>query len=335
MTVLLAFRDGIRRVNSALPILAGVLLLTLAVAAPLGVVLDGMIRSHLGESLAANAAADGVNYPWWQEFTAQATGVGVTFTPRILGIAPTLDAASGVVDNVPRAPVVTGAGIAYGLLWLFLVGGILARYARQRPVRTGPFFAACGVFFTRFLRLAVISAVVYGFLFGVVHGWLFGRLQGWLTHEWTEERAAFALRVALYLGFGLLLTAWNLVVDYAKIRAVVEDRRSMLGAVGAAVTFIRGHLGSAAGLYVLDGALFAAVVALYALIVPSARWGGWTAFAVTEIYLLARLWVKLVFYASQTSLFQASFAHAAYTAAPAPSWPESPAAEAIPERPAQ
>jgi hypothetical protein len=36
-----------------------------------------------------------------------------------------------------------------------------------------------------------------------------------------------------------------------------------------------------------------------------------------------------VFWASETSLFQARLAHAGYVAAPVPTWPDSPAAEAI------
>jgi hypothetical protein len=39
--------------------------------------------------------------------------------------------------------------------------------------------------------------------------------------------------------------------------------------------------------------------------------------------------VKLVFWASEVSLFQALLAHAEYAAAPLPIWPESPSAEAI------
>jgi hypothetical protein len=42
-----------------------------------------------------------------------------------------------------------------------------------------------------------------------------------------------------------------------------------------------------------------------------------------------RHYVKLLFYASQTAYFQSQLAHAAYTAAPAVVWPDSPAAEAI------
>ena len=55
----------------------------------------------------------------------------------------------------------------------------------------------------------------------------------------------------------------------------------------------------------------------------------WIGFLVAQIYIVARLFLKLEFIASQTALFQASLAHVAYTAAPAPVWPESPAAEVI------
>jgi hypothetical protein len=58
-------------------------------------------------------------------------------------------------------------------------------------------------------------------------------------------------------------------------------------------------------------------------------WPMWLGLAIGQLYLLARLWVKLVFYASETAFFQSQLAHAEYTAAPQPVWPESPAAEAI------
>src|SRR5262245_8400947 len=56
------FLDGVRRVNRAPAILAGVWLLTCAVTLPLAPALRSMIVEHLGSSLAADAAANGVNY---------------------------------------------------------------------------------------------------------------------------------------------------------------------------------------------------------------------------------------------------------------------------------
>jgi hypothetical protein len=47
------------------------------------------------------------------------------------------------------------------------------------------------------------------------------------------------------------------------------------------------------------------------------------------LYIVARLWVKLACWASETSLFQSRLAHAGYVARPLATWPESPAADAI------
>jgi hypothetical protein len=55
----------------------------------------------------------------------------------------------------------------------------------------------------------------------------------------------------------------------------------------------------------------------------------WLGVAVGQVYVLARLWVKLAFWASETALFQERLGHAGYVARPEPMWPESPAAEAI------
>jgi hypothetical protein len=327
-----AWRDGIRRVNRAPAILCGMWLLTFAVSLPLTLAMRGMIAQHLGSSLAADTAASGVNYDWMQEFSDQATGLGVTFKPTVIGAGAVLDNLSTFVDNVHRPVVIVGAAGAYLVLWLFVAGGIIDRYARERPTRAHGFFAASGVFFFRFLRLGVVMWIVYAFLFGYMHPWLFDDLYPRVTRDMTVERTAFFTRVALYAVFGIVLAACNLIFDYAKVRAVVEDRRSMVGSIAAAVRFIGAHYGAAVSLYLADFILFLVVVALYAAVAPGAGSAGlsmWLAFALGQLYVLARLWVKLVFWASETALFQSRLAHAGYVARPTPTWPESPTAQAI------
>ncbi|HEV2984596.1 MAG TPA: hypothetical protein VGX46_09410 [Vicinamibacterales bacterium] len=329
--VLTAFRDGVRRVNRAPVLLGGVWVMTLLVCLPLALVLRGMIAQHLGDSLAADTAVTGVNYDWMQEFAEQATGIGVTFKPTIIGFGAVLDNLSAFLDNTPRPLVIVGVASAYIALWMFMAGGILDRYARNRPTRTYGFFAASGVFFVRFLRLAVMQWIAYAFLFALAHRWLFERLFPRVTREMTVERNAFLVRAGLYLIFGAMIAAFNVVFDYAKVRAVVEDRRSMIGSLAAAVRFVRRN-GAATGLYLVDFGLFLVSLAVYAVVAPGAGRSGivmWIAFGIGQLYVLARLWIKLVFWASETSLFQSRLAHAEYVAAPRPRWPESPAAEAI------
>jgi len=329
MRVTRAFLDGLRRVLAAPAVLAGLYVMTLLLALPLAVALKGMLASHLGASLMADAAAEGFHHGWWEEFSAQATGLGTTFAPTVIGFAAVLQNVSDLVDNRPLATTVAGAAGAYVVLWAFLVGGVIDRFARNRPTRAGGFFTACGVYFFRFLRLGIVAGAIYYVLFAHVHGWIFDDLYERLARDVTIERRAFLLRVGGYAIFGALVGAVNLVVDYAKVRAVVEDRRSMLGALAAAVRFVRRRPIATVALYLLGGLAFVTVAAIYAIAAPGARAPLWLALAVGQLYVLARLGVKLLFYASATAFFQAELAHAEYTAQPPPVWPESPAAEAI------
>jgi hypothetical protein len=327
-----AWVDGARRVTRAPMVLLGVWAVTLLVSLPLTLVLREMIAQHLGSSLAGERAAAGIDYDWMQEFGDQATGIGVTFKPTIIGFAASLDNLSAFLDNTPRPLVIVGAASAYVVLWLFLAGGILDRYAREKATRSYGFFGACGGFFFRFLRLAVVQWLAYALLFGVLHRWLFVRLYPQLTRDLTVERTAFFVRVMLYVAFGVVLAACNLIFDYTKVRAVVEDRRSMMSALGAAVRFIVRNAGAAVSLYALNFLVFLLSIAAYAAIAPGAGGAGpmmWIAFAIGQVYIAARLWVKLLFWASETALFQSRFGHAAYVARPEPAWPDSPAADAI------
>lgn len=331
-TTIAAFKDGWGRVLRAPAILLGVFIVTLLVAFPAGRAVEQSIADSLGSSLDAEKMASGVNSEWWDRFLEAATGLDRTFRPTIIGFGAVLDNLSRFLDNGTLPLGTVGLVGAYLAVWLFLVGGILDRYARARPLRTQAFFGACGAYFFRFLRLAVIGALGYLVLFGAVHGWLFGGFYRWATRDLTVERTAFAVRVALYVVFLLLTAFWSVVMDYAKIRSVVEDRRSMLGSMLAAWRFVTGHPLKTSGLYLLNALGFLIVIAAYALVAPGAGGSGsmvWAAFGIGQLYLLARLAVKLAFYASQTVLFQRSLAHAAYTAAPEPVWPESPAAESI------
>ena len=327
-----AWLDGLDRVRRAPALVAGVFILTLVTAMPLAVAMRGAIAAHLGRSLAAGAAADGVNYDWWQEFMSQASGLDATFTPAVIGFAATLDSLSSVADARGAALPVAAALALYLLGWLFLTGGILDRLARQRPTRAYGFFAACGVFFWRFLRLGVIAGALYWVLFTYVHRWLLDDAYERLILDVSAERVAFFWRLSLYAVFGAALVAVNIVTDYAKIRLVVEDRRSAVGALSAALGFLARHPGRALGVYALNSGLFLVLLAVWAIVDPGAGGAGagmWLGFAATQVYLLSRLALKLLFMASQTALFQRSLAHAGYTAAPRPAWPESPAAETI------
>ena len=113
MSPLAAWSDGVRRVNRAPAILIGVWALTLLVSLPLALALRGMLAQHLGGSLAADTALSGVNYDWMQEFGDQASGLGATFKPTVIGFGAVLDNLSAFIDDTQRPVVIVGAASVY------------------------------------------------------------------------------------------------------------------------------------------------------------------------------------------------------------------------------
>lgn len=206
----------------------------------------------------------------------------------------------------PGAPALASAALAGSLLWMFLSGGILDRYARARPIRASAFFAACGEYFVRFLRLTLIVGPVYYWMFVWLHP-----------------------RTGSHILFFLALGALNLITDYARARAVVEDRRSMIGALAASARFIRRRPLRVAGLYLISTLPAALAIRLW---YGMSTWVDATETSLAAalvLYVLLRVWARLVRMAGEIVFFQGELAHATYTARPLPEWPESAAAEAL------
>jgi hypothetical protein len=266
---------------------------------------------------------------WEGEFAASAQGAGRTLTHEILGFGGTLATWSRLADATDIPTPLVGAVVLYVALWLFLSGGVLDRVARGRPVRVSAFFAACGVYFFRFARIGVVIGAMYWALFAWLHPLLFQTIYDRLTRDIATEHQAIVYRTLLYALFFACLALVNVVADFAKVRAVVEDRRSTIATLGAAIRFIRRRPLRVAGLYLLNVLIFAVIARLWLQIAPAASTPTWMALLAAQLFLLARVWAKLAFMASEVVFFQGELAHATYTAAPEPVWPDSPAVEAI------
>lgn len=237
----------------------------------------------------------------WAFFTV--VTVPVTLRPTDAHLA--LIEASAMDPSVALLAVVrNGPALVHVALSMFVLGGLMDRLARDRATASFGFFGACGVFVFRFARLALLALPPYLALLL----WVYPR---WLR----TEPIGTVMLVALV---GLV----HLLFDYAKVRMVVEDRRSAVGAVAAGWRFIRRHALIAVALAAVNGSLAYVtwwLAARYEIGVTTAIYPYW----------LARALLRLVFIASHVAHFQRRLAHAGYTARPLPTWPESPAAEAV------
>jgi hypothetical protein len=327
-TVLGAFVEGWRRVIRAPALTVGVLALTLLTALPLAVALDAQMRAHFGSSLEADTALAGWDEPWAVEFRTASDGVGRTFSREVLGFGGTLATVRRVLDAQPLDRSIVAAVAAYILAWVFLMGGVLERLARGRRMGTAAFFSACGRYFFRFLRLAPIVAAAYWVLFRVLHPLLFTTLGGRLAPD-PADGPITVLRGVLYVVFVACLAAVVLTVDFVIVRLVVEDRRSALGAIAAALRFIRRRVWRIAGLAVLNAVAALIVVRLWLQVAPGASAANWLVLGLGQLYILARLWARLAFMASEVVFFQGELAHAQYTASGRRLLPDAPAADAV------
>ena len=172
-----------------------------------------------------------------------------------------------------------------------------------------------------------MAGIVYWAIFGPYHAWLFDRLYPALTENITVERTAFFIRLGLYAAFLIPLYAFNIIFDYAKIRAVVEDRRSMIGAIVASWRFVRRNAIAVGAVYKINILVFLLVIGLYYLIAPGASADALAFRSVSSTRAQGDRVAAAC--SAQTALFQGRLAHAGYVARPIPKWPDSPAAEAI------
>jgi len=218
--------------------------------------------------------------------------------------------------------------LVYLVAWTFLSGGILDRYARDRPTRSVGFFSACGMHAPRLLRLLVLAACVYGPLLMVGCAWGFGISEGAYAAEMASAPEISLQQPFWLLGFSLLLVGLNVLFEYTRVRAIVEDRRSMVAALLAAWRFVRRHPTGCLSLYIANAVVLGLIIGTYTLVASNAHstwWGHLLALA----YLLTRVASSLLFTTTAIVYFQRELAHANYVAVPVPVWPDSPTAEAL------
>jgi hypothetical protein len=120
----------------------GMWALTVGLSLPMSLAVRDTIAAHLDDSVVADRLARGVDWDWWQEFQQQASGLGTTFVPSILGGAAPVRNLSDVVDAVPVPLSLVAVLVLWFLIWSFVSGGVFDRMARDRRVGGQAFFGA-------------------------------------------------------------------------------------------------------------------------------------------------------------------------------------------------
>ena len=283
-------------------------LLLLLVALPAGVLIEESIRGSIGASRVEESLRQGLDLGWLGEYQSRARGLEKSVRVSMVGRGAVLDNLESWFDGRRfLSPPSAVFGGVYALLWLFLLGGVLERFARrQRRFVLAPFLAAAARFFPRLLGLTLISGVLYFAVYRLAW-WLFPWIER-LTRELTVERTVLAAHLGGAVVILILLASINLVFGYAKIAVVFEGRRGFLGALLRAARFVARHPGRTIGLYLCLAAVGVLLIGLYAAAAPgvgqSTAPGIAAAFLVGQVYLLARLALRLTFFSAQMRLYE-------------------------------
>jgi len=201
-----------------------------------------------------------------------------------------------------------------------LAGGVLTRFkAPDLEYSLGDFLRDTGRYAWRLLRLLVIGLICYWIVFKLLNEKL-GQLVDHWADNWADDRPVFWARLAVSLLVVLGLGFVNLVMDYARVRLVLEEGTGAIQAFLASLGFSLGRLKGAIGVYIVPSSLGLALLGAYRLLFP---WGFVNAtiaggphirellalaslFVVQQAVTFGRYWFRVATWASEWSYYSST-----------------------------
>lgn len=166
------------------------------------------------------------------------------------------------------AALIGYVGLLTILVNTVLAGGVLPRFrAPEQQYSLGSFFRDSVRYAWRLLRLMVIGLVCYWLVFELINQKLGDAVSRW-TRDAMDDRSVFLAHLAVTLLVLLGLVFINLVMDYARVKLVLEEGTSALEAFLGSLGFSLGRLRKAATVYVFPSLCGLALLGIYRLIVP-------------------------------------------------------------------
>lgn len=203
-----------------------------------------------------------------------------------------------------------------------LAGGVLCRF--RDPGSQFSLVGFCrdaGRYGWRLIRLMILGLLCYWIVFLVVYRGLGGLISS-QTHDWQDDRAVFALQ----LGVGLLLLIGlcfvNLIMDFARVKLVLEEGSSAAEAFLASLGFSLRRQPHAITVYALPTLAGLALLGLYWLVVPwsfvnapcgEGTWAQYREpltvallFIGQQVVMFGRYWFRVATWASQWAFYSGS-----------------------------
>lgn len=197
-------------------------------------------------------------------------------------------------------PASGSAVLVFFIFMLFMTGGILSSYANEYSLSTREFFANCGAFFWRSVRLFFFLAIVLTPI--VIGARAVLQQAGKVITDAAGEKTGYWFALLAILLTLFMMMAVRLWFDMAQVRAVVEDKSAMARTAIEAFKVTFSDFGSLFWIYLRIS--FLAWLALAVGLWLWVRLSGGVAIIMLEIVLLwwvgTRMWQR----ASEVAWYQ-------------------------------
>jgi hypothetical protein len=263
----------------------------------------------LGAGLYREQMVSSIDYDWYTLFRDRVTGFASTFAPWVMGAGPFAKNLESLLDGeLAEFPwEILSLGGLYVFVQTFLLAAAVGSFALDpKGTSTREFFRNGGTFFGRFFRLSVLALLT----FWLINSWIIGPLTS-LVKDLAEgaltDREAFYWNLSRYLLLLVIFMVVNMIFDYARIKAAVEDRTSTVLSFLSGISFCKRYFLSAFSLYLVIAGLGVAGVLVYIgveHVLPQQTWIPiLLAILWQQLYLIGRLSVKLFFYTCQMQFY--------------------------------
>jgi hypothetical protein len=284
MKIFSAFKTGLHWTNQSKRMVLFLYIINFVFAAVLALPFRSALKAGLGNSMSAEQLLYKFDYTLFIDFmNKHGERISTVFT-QVLWVA-----------------------LFYVFVNTLLAGGILAVLrSDDRKFSMKSFFAGCGIYFFRFLRLFLVSLLFFllaFILYSILNG-IFGAL----TSNATSEVLPFILTIVALVFFLFLISIVVMIFDYAKIATVVNDSTAMFKTAWGAVKFVARNFGKTLALQYSIFLILVIFTLIYLLIDDmigmTAPLAIFLMFIVQQVSISLRLWIRILSFASELALYE-------------------------------
>jgi hypothetical protein len=207
-----------------------------------------------------------------------------------------------------RLNMLTIIALLSGIAGLFLSGGFISVYTSTVRASISDFVADSARSFGRVFRVGLIGFVLASVLVAVLNPWITSRWIGQYTMNDATEMPAFILLLAKNALMMFLLWFGGFILDYARIRIVLEARTSAFLASWAGLKYCLHHWRITVSIALILSLMSAVVMLVVGAFLESVNtttaWTVAIVFIVQQMYLVVRQGLKAMTYASAVEVFR-------------------------------